>query len=649
MNPLIRTLKTSLQLGLKSSLLYAIYRFGFLSGHYRRVTPTGFYITIPDMTAGTVHWPIHRLDTERYKTAVLNNGKDLRVEANEIVNDQLRFFGKSAEIFLFKDKKNVNLTHWTESETRDSKSNGFDIKLHWEPARFNWVFPLARAYSLFHDETYVQHFWQLFNDFTATNPFNSGLNWSSAQEVALRMIALIFSGSVFKDSKATDPQNMSLLLASIYLHAKRIPPTLAYARAQNNNHLIIEAVGLYCAGSFFDPLPIARQWKNLGWKYFNQAIQQQISANGEYTQHSLNYHRLMLQASLWMDFLVRQNLEVLPAQTLEKLKLSTQWLLNYLEPLNGKVPNLGHNDGSDIFPLTQCDYSDYRPVAQTAAVAFLGKPVLPSGCWDEELLWLNLSMPAEKPKRFELPHFNEVPWVGDSKFRVYFQAIQYHSRPAHADQLHADIWYKGHNLAMDAGTFSYNAAPPWENALAQTAVHNTITIDGLNQMLPAGRFLWLEWANARVTEINLKSSMLQGEHDGYWHLGISHKRKIWIEKSSKLFVVDHLEKSNSSTIKHSACLHWLLPDWRWKLEDSVLSISAPFGKVVISIANDSQAKPTIDLIREGKSLLLKKSGRPNLGWYSPTYAYKEPALSFTYSIQFTNFIQITSEWEIIDD
>ena len=65
-------------------------------------------------------------------------------------------------------------------------------------------------------------------------------------------------------------------------------------------------------------------------------------------------HRFMLQASLWMGFIARENKEKFPDLTLEKLKLATEWLLNYIEPANGQVPNLGHNDGSNIFPLSQC-------------------------------------------------------------------------------------------------------------------------------------------------------------------------------------------------------------------------------------------------------------------------------------------------------
>jgi len=565
MNAFIRTFKSVRQLGLKSNALYAVYQLGLRSGYYRRVTPTSLYVPLPEITLENVHWLTHLPGKEQLKPILTEKEKELKNEADEILNNQLRFFGGPPLPFKFESKNNPPL-HWSEAETQYVRNNPNDIKLVWEPARFNWVFPLARAYVFFGDETYAKKFWELFLQFTEANPFNSGLNWSSGQEVALRMMALIFGGSVFRNSKSTQPQDLMMLLASIHLHAKRIPPTLIYARSQNNNHLLSEAAGLYWAGSFFKDLPMAQTWKASGWKYFNQAIQQQIADNGEYTQHSLNYHRLMLQIALWMDLMVRKNQETLPALTVQKLRQATEWLLNYIEPSNGLVPNLGHNDGSHIFRLSQSEYSDYRSVAQASAIAFLGKPVMPSGWWDEEPLWLGLTCTRPKIEKFETRHSNRIPWVGNSTFRIYLQAVRFHSRPAHADQLHADIWYKGINLARDAGTYSYNLAPPWQNALSQTAVHNTVSIDGLNQMTPAGKFLWLDWANGSIAEFNPHKNMLQAYQDGYRKLGIIHQRKICLEEKDRLIIEDILTMNRALPSSHYACLHWLLPDWKWELE-----------------------------------------------------------------------------------
>lgn len=648
MNPIIRYFKTINQLGLKSSILYAIYQVGLKSGHYRRVTPNSFYVSLPKIAIEKVSWLTNMPTSAQLHTAMAGSENELRCEADEILHHQLRFFGSKAVPFKF-EQKNDPFIHWTEAEAALEKRDSTDIKSIWEPARLNWVFPLARAYLLFGSEVYAQQFWHLFDEFTEANLFNSGLNWCSAQEVSLRMMALIFAGSVFRNSKSTDQKKLSMLLASIYLHAKRIPPTLVYARAQNNNHLLTEAVGLYCAGSLFRHLPFAEKWQKLGFKYFTQAIADQISESGEYIQHSLNYHRLMLKTSLWMNLVMQQNNATLPLHIQNKLSLATEWLLEYLEPANGQVPNLGHNDGSNIFPFSQCDYADYRPVAQAASVAFLGKPILPAGCWNEELLWLGLKSNQETGTFSKNHHNIKVPWIGSTKLRTYVRAVKFNSRPAHADQLHADIWFKGFNLAKDAGTFSYNLAPPWQNALAQTAVHNTITIDGLDQMTPAGKFLWLDWANADITELDRTSNILQAEHDGYRRIGINHKRKISLDdETNTVHCDDLLETSHLPAKEHTAQLHWLLPDWEWEMSCTSLNLKAPFGKVIVSISNDAGKKPDIDLIREGKSLLYKRNVNPNLGWYSATYLQKEPALSFIYSIMFHHPLKIRTEWKIID-
>ncbi len=648
MNPIIRYFRTINQLGFKSSFLYAVYQTGLKSGYYRRITPNSFYVSLPNIDVEKVRWMTNLPTPGQLRSVMAGKENELESEAEEILHHQLRFFGNKAIPFKFEQKNNP-FAHWTEAEAALEKSDATDIKTTWEPARFNWVFPLERAYLLFGSEVYAQQFWHLFDEFTEANLFNSGLNWCSAQEVALRMMALIFGGSVFRNSKSASPEKLSMLLASIYLHAKRIPPTLVYARAQNNNHLLTEAVGLYCAGSFFRDLPFGDKWQKLGSKYFNQAIQDQISEKGEYIQHSLNYHRLMLKISLWMNLFVKQNDETLPSHSLNKLGLATEWLLDYIEPTNGHVPNLGHNDGSNIFPLSQCDYADYRPVAQAASVAFLGKPALQRGYWNEELLWLGLKTNQEMDAFTKTHQFNKVPWIGSTSFRIYVRAAKYNRRPAHADQLHADIWYRGINIAKDAGTFSYNLAPPWQNALAQTAVHNTIAIDGMDQMTPAGKFLWLDWTNANITELDNKTNVLEAEHDGYWRFGIIHRRRITLDDSKNTIdCEDFLETRHLPTIEHTARLHWLLPDWEWTLNSTSLNLKAPFGKVTVSISDDSGEKPVVDLIREGKSLLYKRNTNPNLGCYSATYLQKEPALSFCYSIVFDNPLKIKTEWKIID-
>jgi len=82
---------------------------------------------------------------------------------------------------------------------------------------------------------------------------------------------------------------------------------------------------------------------------------------------------------------------------------------------------------------------------------------------------------------------------------AFIRSATFRDRPGQADMLHLDLWHKGHNIAMDAGTFSYNAPDPWNNPFAHSVYHNTVTVDGYDQMERAGKFLWLPWLKSRKT------------------------------------------------------------------------------------------------------------------------------------------------------
>jgi hypothetical protein len=118
------------------------------------------------------------------------------------------------------------------------------------------------------------------------------------------------------------------------------------------------------------------------------------------------------------------------------------------------------------------------------------------------------------------------------------------NRPGHADQLHLDLWWRGQNIALDAGTYLYNAAPPWDNALARSLVHNTVTVNGLDQMTRAGRFLWLDWAQAsRISRKQAEDGSWErgvAEHTGYRKLGVAHRRVVTAYRENRWLVEDSL-------------------------------------------------------------------------------------------------------------
>jgi len=630
-NRLSIAFKALCQLGISQSALYAIYKFGLLSGYYRRATGSG---DLDDKNHSIKFQSLFDFPSPADLLAVLGeDGKaQLLHQADEIVAGKVRLFG--AEPVPLQLALVNPLQHWTAYEKDASLYNELytgikDIKFIWEPSRFGWAFTLGRAWHLSMDERYADAFWTLTERFLDANPPNMGPQWVSAQEVALRLMAFAWSLQVFATSQHSSPERQARLASSIARHAARIPPTLVYARSQNNNHLLSEAAGLFTAGLALPAHPQSARWRKLGWKWLQRAFRQQIDSYGEYAQHSSNYQRLMLQLALWVKPMARHNGYFLSRRSLESMSIATHWLLSLLDPVSGCVPNLGANDGAYIFPLTICPFEDHRPLLHAAARSFM-EYQLPAGVWDEMALWFGVPL-SER-------YFRSPRYLGDSLYGreswAYLRAVKYKNRPSHADQLHLDLWWRGLNIARDAGTYLYNVSPPWDNALTHTAVHNTVSVDHSEQMTRAGRFLYLDWASAwQKHPIESDETVLQrvvAGHAGYRRLGVRHERTVTVFSDEHWQVQDDLLYIQVKHPPRTFRLHWLLPDWEWQLDEIPagfeLRLRSPHGWVKLQLSCD-QPGAELSLVRAGE--LLQGKGIPTTidGWFAPTYGQKLPALS----------------------
>lgn len=627
-------LQAAAQLGPLPLAQYAAYQFGLRVGHFRRSMPVS---PLDPAHAPACRFPLAPPAESALRAMIGEHLPTLLAEADEICSGRVRLFGEPPVLLQLVPPGPP--AHWT-AFTRDLP--GEDIKFIWEPARFGWAFTLMRAYHLTKNPGYAQCFWEQFEQFNDTNPPNQGPNWASAQEVALRLIAFLFASRVFADAPCTTPQHSALLSTAIAAHARRIPPTLYYARAQNNNHRLSEALGLYAAGVALTDHPDAPRWRALGWRELQHGLQRQIAPDGTYAQHSLNYHRVMLHLALLGAALGQSAGDSFSPLTRERLAAATRWLLAQVDE-SGSAPNLGSNDGALILPLASAEFSDYRPTAQAAARAFLAADGLPPGTWDEMSLWLGLDpqtpLPESVPVRSPAVLRLDEPggWAS-------LRAVHYATRPFQSDALHVEIWHNGENLARDPGTYRYNAPAPWDNALSAAAVHNTLIVDGRDPMRRAGRFLWLDWAQAQVLEYN--EDTLTAGHNGYRRLGVAHRRTL-ARSETGWQVRDELLPLAAHSGVHSLQLHWLLPDAPWALDGATLTLQRDWGAAQISIeAQSSAAIESVQLIRAGEVIFGPPAGLPIHGWFSPTYNVKLPALSLIITLRGNAPLSVLTDWKL---
>ena len=630
-NPISKAFLIFKELGPAQLAENLLYRMQVRSGWLERKTPTdpnsstfprGIF-TVPSL------FTFERINDQRQRNLYIK-------QADEISGGQYHPFGGALEKLDL--SMSQPLRHWTKySDTLDGK----DIKVIWEPARFTWAIPLCAAYTSTKDEKYPATFWRYLELFLENNPVNQGPNWSSAQEVALRLIPWVMAGQVFKTSKSSTPERVELLARATWEHCNRIPVSLHYARSQHNNHLLSEALGLMMGGMAFQSTTEGQGWLKLGNREFQKGILSLVEMDGTFSQHSTNYHRMLLHLALVYQRVTTLAGIDIPEDIEERLAFATKWLAGHVDPLSGRAANLGHNDGTNLLPIGSMDYTDYRPTLQAASCAFLGSPCLPQGDWDG----LALALQIPNPPRTATPLLNlttsAIHRIGSEATWASLRVGHFNSRPAHADQLHVEIWNKGINLASDAGTYAYNLPPPWDNSLGSTVVHNTVIVDNQNQMFHASKFLWLKRANARV--ISKSESQMTARIRANSLRAYTHTRQLRQVSNQSFEILDEIVLARHREDNLPVTIHWLMPDWQWKINGDSISIKNGNSSLLLQVT--AILPGAVSLVRAGECLVGSESD-PIRGWFSATYLNKTPALSYAVQYAIEKRIQIKSLWTL---
>lgn len=704
----LQSLQALRELGPVPLARYAVYQLALRSGWLRWRTPTFAWEERPlewwlrsHIPSSPEGYARHReARTQKFffqdvkhlgvslKEILGESSEALVVEANSVLDGRYRLFGQP-EIALGKtpnwgafaltpssgEKPIVGLErHWTEYALNELPQ---DIKLLWEISRFGWAYSLARAYALTGDERYVEGFFALLRSWREANVPNKGLNWHSGQEIAIRLLALVFSFYAFNQALRNRGDDLAKLATMIAVHADRIPATLLYARAQDNNHLLVEALALYTTGVLFPEFKDAGKWKRLGRQFVVQALEGQVFHDGGYIQHSMNYHRLALQAGIWAVRLAELEGDPLPETSVDAVRRMTDWLAAVVDPATGNAPNWGPNDGALLLPLSVCPFGDFRPTLQAAALTMLGGPIFPSGSWDELALWLgaedarddksriadDITIDDGKIKR-EISHQHkdakDQGIVRHDDFRQsgifimrgqeswgMVRAAQFHSRPGHSDQLHFDLWWGGMNLARDPGTYLYTADHPWNNAFSGAWCHNTALVDGSDPMLRAGRFLWLRWSKARLLGrwrspdgcleiLSVLHQCRNREHTVHQRTILRVEDRLWM-------VVDDILGVGEAEVQ----IGWNLPDMPFEMDEHALHVNLQGSKVSI---RSEGIQDRYALYRAGELLAGEEfvADSSTFGWYAPTYAMKHPALLWLRSAHAQLPVRGVTKW-VLDE
>jgi hypothetical protein len=494
-----------------------------------------------------------------------------------------------------------------------------DSKIIWELNRHQHWTLLGRAYQFSRREIYAQEFARQFYCWRRQNPYPMGINWSSALEVAMRSLSWLWARELFRRSSVMNAELGRDLLIGLGRNARFLERNLSLYFSPNT-HLIGEAVALFSIGVLCPQLPERARWQQLGWSTILRCAAEQVRADGAYSEQSTYYHVYALDFFLHARILALRNHLAIPIEFDQTLRA----MLNYLTALcaHGPAPTLGDDDGGRVFDPRRNRAEHLRDPLAVGAVLFQ------ESAWaaaaqgpTEEVVWLlgpsaarNCFTLAKLGQKEPAREFKES---GTYILSAGVSSLIMDAGPlgsgrgghGHADALSLCLNVNGQSCLQDSGTFSYTGEPEWRDHFRGTAAHNTVAIDGKDQIESQGPFAWQRLDYARVERCIWGETfdLLEASHDGYRRLAspVIHRRLVFFVKPSLWLVTDKLGGEGTHDIE----INWHLANNRVQQDGA--------DRFIVTARSE-----------RFQIVLLRKSGWSTAvldSWHSPAYGCKHPA------------------------
>ena len=520
----------------------------------------------------------------------------------------------------------------------DIESEGLpDVRFTWELSRHGDLVALARAAFLTGDERFSDRLAALLSDWMRVNPFLAGPNWMSALEVAMRAVAWSFIDDAAGDAPAMKPLG-SAFEKALFAHGSFLE-RFSSRGLNPSNHVIGEAVGLLVVGMKFAACQTGRRWRARARRILSDEIFRQTFDCGASREQAAGYHRFVTS-------LLSLCLAVDPRGFSPRFKARLADMYAFLAAIarpDGSFPRFGDGDDAVALRLSPPRPNDLTGDLALGAALFPDRKVAAPQKPSPEALWLLGPAPLSETKHAAPPPKSAfLPGPGlavlrapSGKLQLEFdcgpQGFSPVSSHGHADALSVTVW-RGADRLVDAGTYRYNAARAWRDAFRSTAIHNTLTVDGLPQALTASAFRWVSLADARPgavslsREIDYASATLPPSRSR----PSSHRREVLRVGDALVIIIDALAAAGPHEAR--AYFH--------------------FGKAAVSAGGDCalvryEDGSVTSLFRARASArfeVIEASGPLEPAWRSPVYGVKEPSASVVATTEFKS--RVTLPWVI---
>lgn len=367
-----------------------------------------------------------------------------------------------------------------------------DHKVIWELNRHQHLVVLAQAFRFDGNPQYLEELRRQLQSWFAQNPFQRGINWTSALEVAFRALSWIWIYHFV--GQELDETTRALLLNGIYQHGLHLAENLSVYFSPNT-HLLGEAVALFVIAALFPAFPRAGEWKLRSNQIVVDQLSFQVQTDGSHFEQSTYYHGYALDFFL-LFYIVAGRPENIGA-VVDKMATYLQWLLGP----NREIQFFGDDDGGRLFHPYGRRSQFGRATLATCAILF-GRPEwagLDQDIAEQAVWWIgaesrkNAVAKACTASGSKLFVDSGGLFIGAGDFWLQFDCGPFGFGGAghsHSDTLSITLLYGGEPVLIDPGTFTYISDIAQRNWFRGSGAHSTVVVNSFDQADPVGPFRW---------------------------------------------------------------------------------------------------------------------------------------------------------------
>ena len=449
-------------------------------------------------------------------------------------------------------------------------------------------------------------------------------------------------------------------LDSIYQHCHFIAGNFSkYSSA--NNHLFGEYMGLFIGALMWPCWRESARWLETAWAGLEEEALKQNAPDGVNREQAIWYHHEVADMMLLCGLAGKANGSEFSVAWWDRLEAMLEFIAALMD-VGGKVPMIGDSDDAVMVRFSrEPEFNAYRSLLATGAVLFEREDFSrKAGAFDDKSRWLLgergaldfvylAALPSSGPPpvggeiakrafpeggyyilgdQFDTP--DEVRIVVDAGPLGYLSIAAH----GHADALAFTLSAGGHEILIDPGTYAYHTQKKWRDYFRGTSAHNTVRVDGIDQSMIGGNFMWLKHARAwcEQWQSDAARDFFVGAHDGYQHLQdpVLHQRTLEFDKAARI-----LRVADTLTCKgpHQVELFWHFSE-SCRVQVSGNEISALCdGRTVRFLMPGTVWLPSVVSGQE----------TPPLGWVSRHFDEKCNSSSVTWSGQISGTTTLNTE------